>query len=723
MLLQSRLVVALALLPVCAPVCANAQKKPVTIDAITRQGPGGFGFSANWAPDGKRFVYRQGARLMLYDAASKSEKPLLATSALEAAAVKVPPAEAFGWENRRVREEPMQWAPDGKNLIALSGGDVFLIKVEAGGWIQLTATPIAERDPKLSPDGRKLAYRHNHDLYLMDLDSKRVTRLTTDGSSTLLNGELDWVYPEELALGTAYWWSPDSRAIAYLQFDISREMIHPHVDMLDVFARPEPQRYPKAGTPNADVRLGVVAAGGGATRWMELGETRDRLLARVQWLPDSKGLLVHHLNRVQNELRLVHSDLKTGQPTLILTEKDAAWVNIKDDLFLLPSREQFIFGSERDGYRHLYLMDKKAQVVNAITKGDFEVTGVVRVDEAGGRVYFQSTEESPLERHLYVASLNGGERRKLTKVKGTHTVSVSPTGEYWIDTFSSINDPSRTVLRGAGGEAIATLRAPDLKPQQEYNILPTEFVQFKGSDGTLFYARMIKPANFQAGRKYPAVVMVYGGPHVQTVRDSYAGLSWDQVLAHRGFVIWQMDNRGSAGRGHKWEAQVNRNLGQLEVKDQVEGVKHLVSMGFVDPNRVGVHGWSYGGYMTLQCLLQAPDTFVAGVSGAPVTDWRHYDTIYTERYMGLPGENEKGYRDGSPVHFAANLKGKLMLVHNFGDDNVLYQNNMQMQMALQRAGKHFELLVYPQKSHGVTGPLSRHMREAMTDFFVRALNP
>ncbi|MFN7937034.1 MAG: alpha/beta fold hydrolase [Bryobacteraceae bacterium] len=697
----------------------SAQKKPVTLDALAGQAPPLMG-TVLWSPDGKRIAMRQGNNLQLIDVAARSKRVVLSLSALSAAATAVPAAEAFGWENRRVSEQSLQWLPDGKRMIAAQGGDVFVIQVDAGGFQQLTATPFAERDPKLSPDGKKLAYRHNHDLYVLDLGSRALTRLTKDGSLSLLNGELDWVYPEELQLGTAYWWSPDSQSIAYMQFDISREMVHPHVDMLGLYAKLEPQRFPKAGTPNADVRLGVVAATGGATRWMDLGEMRDRLLARVHWTPDSKGLVAFRLNRVQNELHVMTAEAVTGRSRVALEEKDPAWINVRDDFAILSGTEQAIFGSDRTGYRHLYLVGKNGKEVKPVTQGEFEVTELVHVDEAGQRVFFMSTEESPLERHLYVTGRDG-QRRKLTKEKGTHAVEMSPNAEYWVDTYSSISEPSRTVLRDASGNIAMTLREPSLKAREEYDILPTELLNFKGKDGTLYYARLIKPKNFDPAGKYPAIVMIYGGPHAQTVKDSYAGLSWDQVLAHRGFVIWQMDNRGSGARGHKWESVVNREFGKQELADQLEGVHYLKSLGFVDEKRIGMHGWSYGGYMTLIAMLHAPDVFRAGISGAPVTDWRHYDTIYTERYMGLPEENVEGYRKSSPLHYAANLKGKLMLVHNYGDDNVLYQHNLQMQVELQKAGKQFDLLVYPQKSHGVTGSYGRHMREAMTAFFERHL--
>ncbi|MBL8211466.1 MAG: DPP IV N-terminal domain-containing protein, partial [Bryobacterales bacterium] len=516
-------------------------------------------------------------------------------------------------------------------------------------------------------------------------------------------------------------WSPDSKSIAYLQLDTSRELIYPHADLLTVLARQEPQRYPKAGSPNADARLGVVSASGGRTQWMDLGEMRDRLLARVYWYPDSKRLAAFRLNRVQSELHIFSADAATGHARVLIHDKDPYWINLDDDFFFLPKSNRILRGADRDGHRHLLLHDADGKLLTQLTRGDWDVTGVPHVDEAGGRVWIESTQASPIERHIYSVSLQGGEPRRLTRDKGTHTASVSPTGEYWLDSYSALDSPPQVTLRDAAAGAIAVVRSPNRAPLEEFHFQRTELLNFKGSDGTLFYARLIKPVNFDPAKKYPAVVMVYGGPHAQTVRDMYAGINWDQVLANRGFVIWQMDNRGSGGRGHAWESQINRRFGKLELSDQLEGVKHLTSLGFVDPARIGISGWSFGGYMTLMGMLRAPGLFQAGISGAPVTDWRLYDTIYTERYMGLPSENEDGYHDSSPVHFAKELKGHLMLVHNYGDDNVLYQNNLLMQVELQKAGKQFDLLVYPQKAHGVTGALTAHMREAMTNFFERHL--
>jgi len=709
----------IALLLVCAGIFP--QKKPVTIEAITASRPPAPA-SYVWAPDGKRFAYLEDGKVWVYDIASRARREVVAIAQLASAAAKTPPSESYPWQNRRVQEQTIQWFPSGKDLLVRAGGDLFRFRLEAGGWNQLTATPEPERDPKVSPDGRRISFRREHDLYVLEIESGKVTRLTHDGSPTLLNAELDWVYPEELELGTAHWWSPDSRHIGYLQFDVSREPAYPQVELLSPRGKYEPERYPKAGDPNADVRLGVIAVEGlPGTRWMDLGQTRDQLYARFRWLPDSSGIAALRLNRIQNRLDLLIADAGTGAARAVLRETDPYWINVNDHFRFLKGGKEFLWGSERDGFAHLYRYSIDGRQLAQLTRGDWEVTDVAGVDEAAGQVFYVSTEHSPLERHLYCVGLGGGEPRRLTGRPGTHSISMGPTAEFYLDTFSSLSAPPATTVHKQDGAELAVLREPDRKPLAEYDILPAEIVQVKASGGALLYARLIRPAGFQPGKKYPAVVAVYGAAGAQAVRNAWPGLGIDQVLAHRGFVVWQADYRGSAGRGHRAEVTVYRNLGAKELEDQKEGARHLTSLGFVDPARIGVYGWSYGGTMTLHALLNAPDVFRAGVAGAPVTDWRNYDTIYTERYMGLPSENEEGYQRSSLISKAANLKGDLLLVHNLEDDNVLLQNTIQMADALQRAGKQFEMMIYPVKGHGVSPGSRKHFYEIMLAFFERAL--
>jgi dipeptidyl-peptidase 4 len=693
-----------------------AQKKPVTIDAVIQQDHEREAPQVVWAPAGKQFAYFRASDVMLYDVAAKAERTLLSLDPLEKAAVPVPEPPRFDWQNRRVSEDSLEWSHSGKQLLLSVRGDLFFYSLETGTWEQLTATAEAERDPKLSPDGSRVAFRRGHDLYTLEIATHQIARLTDDGSATLLNGELDWVYPEELDLSTAYWWSPDSKRIAYMQFDIAREFVYTQISLTGLRAAAEPERYPQAGTANADVHVGVVAAAGGATRWMDLGETRGSLIARVHWTPDSTRLAIERLNRVQNHLDLLLADATAGTAHSILAEADPYWIN-HNDLFRFVGKDEFLWGSERDGFQHLYLYSLEGQQRKRLTEGNWEVTEVAGVDESHQKVYFVSTEASPLDRELYSVKLNGKDRTRISPEPGTHQISMGPTAEYYLDTFSSSTEPRRGTVYSASGEEQSVFRPAKTGLRDEYALQPAEVVQIKGQDGKLLYGRVIKPANFRPGEKYPAVVLVYGGPGEQTIRNNWEGANWAQALAARGFVIWQLDNRGSAGRGHAFETPLYHQFGKTELADQLEGVRYLIAQGFVDPARVGIYGWSYGGFMTLYSLLNAPDVFRAGIAGAPVTNWRNYDTIYTERYLGLPSENAEGYRASSPVDYASKLKAKLLMVHNIEDDNVLFQNTVQMTDALEQAGKLFQMVIYTGKSHGVTGPVRKQLLETLTDFF------
>ncbi|HSP68918.1 MAG TPA: prolyl oligopeptidase family serine peptidase, partial [Bryobacteraceae bacterium] len=405
----------------------------------------------------------------------------------------------------------------------------------------------------------------------------------------------------------------------------------------------------------------------------------------------------------------------------ILEESDRYWVNLPEDPVFIDGGKQFFMLSERDGFRHLYLYSSAGKQILQLTRGSWEVTGITGVDEAAGRVYFTSSETSPLERQLYSVQFTGIDKRQLSAGSGTHTIAMGPGGHFYLDTFSSVSSPPRTTLHSGEGRELGIYRDADRRISSQYRILPTELLSFKGPDGTLFYSRLIRPAGFDAARKYPAIVLVYGGPGAQGVRNSWAGADLDQVFAQEGFVVWQMDNRGSTGRGHAFETPIFRKLGPVELADQVAGVEYLASLGFVDRTRIGIRGWSYGGFMTLNALLNAPGVFKAGIAGAPVTDWRNYDTIYTERYMSLPKENPEGYAMTALPPQAKNLKGSLMIAHNVEDDNVLFQNTVQMIDALQRAGKRFEMQIYTQKTHAVTGAEAQQLNATMLDFFQRNL--
>jgi dipeptidyl-peptidase-4 len=695
-------------------------KKPVTLaDMLSQQRS--FAPSPVWRPDGAAFAYRDHGKVFLYDAPGGKAKEWFDLNALEESTKKASATgQPFNWQNRRVSETSLQWFPNGKDLFVSAGGQLFVVHAD-GKSDRLGSATVDAEDPKLSPDGSSVLYRRDFNLYVLTISDGKTTQLTNDGTPTLMNGKLDWVYPEELDLGTASWWSPDSKSIAYFQFNVGKEFVYPQADLLGERAVAEPERYPQAGTPNAKVKLGVVSAAGGPTQWMDLGDTDYTLLARVNWLPDSMTIAVQRLTRVQDRLELLFVDASSGAARAVLTEKSKTWINISDILHFFKATNEFLWSSEASGYRHLYLYSNSGHPVRQLTSGDWEVRRVVAVDDEKREVYFTSSHESPLEDQLYKISLDGGEPQRLTKEAGTHSIHANEQGSFYLDTYSSLTSPPETTLHDAAGKQLAVFRAADRKIADEYEILPTEFVKVTAPDGTLLYAKLIKPAGFQASKKYPAIVFVYGGPGVQVLHDSWSALDWEQVLAHKGYVIWQLDNRGSTGRGHQFEEAIYREMGRAELGDQRAGVDKLISMGFADPKRIGIFGWSYGGFMTIYSLLHAPEVFKAGIAGAPVTDFRNYDTIYTERYLGLPGENKVGYDKSSNVLAADKLQGKLLIIHNFEDDNVLFQNSLQMTNALQKAGKQFDFMLFPQKSHGVGGPVRKTMYEGMTEFFDKNL--
>ncbi len=554
-------------------------------------------------------------------------------------------------------------------------------------------------DPRLNTAGTRVAFVREGNLFVVDVASGESRQLTSDAVDGLTNGVAEFIAQEELDQPRGFWWSDDGTRIAFTRVDSRHIPVYPIVhqgkDEVDI----EPHRYPFAGQPNAFVQLGVVDAETGATTWMDLGPERDVYLARVLWRPDGK-LTAQVLSRGQGRLTTLVFD--GGESRVLLEESTAPWFNLGQNLRFLDSGE-FVRTGEESGFRHLYLHAADGAEIRQLTAGDWVVTHVIALDKAGRRVYFAGTREGVTERHVYAVSLHGGETERLTTGPGWHDAVFSNDCGRWVEVHSSLAHGPRLTLRGFAGEAPVLLFANEHASAGAIGLAPPEMHTFPAEDGTPLQALLYRPAPAPVGGgTHPLVVSVYGGPHVQRVADEWSNTvdMRAQYLAQHGYAVLKVDNRGSANRGLAFEAHIHRAMGSVEVTDQVAAVQWAArTFDFIDPARTGIYGWSYGGYMTLMCMLRAPEVFHVGVAGAPVTHWDNYDTGYTERYMSTPQLNPEGYRESSPLTHIEQLAGKLMVVHGMIDENVHFRNTARLLVAMATAAKEYELLIYPEERH------------------------
>jgi dipeptidyl-peptidase-4 len=682
-----------------------------------------------WVPDGKQLSYfeTKGAgreaktELWLMDAASGERKLLVAGDKLESVlpADTSRPTQATGLGRRAPSQ--YQWAPDGVGILFQSSTALAWFDLKTQEPRPLVSGKAAIADVKISPDGRSVSFVRDHNVWIVSVADGKERAITAGGTEEIRKGKLDWVYPEELECKTAYWWSPDSSAIAYLEMDERKVSQYPLVDFASPSGEAEMERYPTAGGANPIVRVFVISLGGGEPRAMDIGAETDIYIPRVNWLTDSKHLAIQRLNRTQTTLDLLVAEAATGKTRVALTESDPNWININDALFFLKDGKRFLWASERSGFRHIYLYDVSGKQLAQITKGEWEVSTLDGVDEAKGIVYFTATEKSTLERHLYRCALDGSGFSRITKEEGTHTVVLAPNTSAFVDTYSNAATPPRQELYRADGMRIATISENKVAELADYHLSPVEFLTVKSRDGVPLNASVIKPPDFNPQKKYPVLVNTYGGPGVQIIRNAWGGATflWHELMAQKGYIIFSLDNRGSTGRGHAFESPLHFRLGAQELSDQRDGVAYLKSLPYVEANRIGIWGWSYGGHMTLHAMFEAGDDFKVGFAGGPVTDWRYYDSIYTERYLGLPQKNEIGYQDSSPVKYAAQLKGKLLIAHGTGDDNVHFANTLTVINDLIAAGKYVEVLAFPGRGHGVSdSPARRILMQRAMQFFL-----
>jgi len=630
-----------------------------------------------------------------------------------------------------------QWAPDGKRLLFPLGGDLFLYDLDNKAVRQLTHGEGFATDPKVSPKGGFVSFIRARNLWVIDLATGKQLALTSDGSETIGNGVAEFVADEEMDRHTGYWWAPDDSAIAYARIDESRVPVQKRYEVYPDRTEVVEQRYPAAGDPNVHVSLGVIAPTGGKTNWLSFtGNVRpfadpDVYLARVDWIdPGHVSYQVQY--RDQRLLELWEADLQSGDFRLLLKETSETWVPLHNHLRFLDDGT-FLWSSERSGFQHLELRARDGKLLHAITSGDWVVDDVLAVDEAAGLVYYTGTKDSPLERHVYAAPLAGGEVRKLSDAPGMHNATFAPGAKTWIDHWSANDTPPQTELRDATGKRLAVLLENDLAdPKHPYAPFraahrPVEFGTLTAADGkTQLHYSLIKPLGFDPRKRYPVIVYVYGGPATQTVLRTWPGRAdhwWNQYLAQHGYVVFSLDNRGTPRRGRDFGAALYRRQGTVEVADQKAGVDFLRTLPFVDDARIGVHGWSNGGYMTLLLLGNAPDHYACGVAGAPVADWALYDTHYTERYMDLPAANPEGYRAATVFAGLETLRAPLLLVHGMADDNVLFTHTTQVMATLQKRGQVFELMAYPGAKHSPRGADQLHRLRTSQAFLDRCLQP
>lgn len=594
-----------------------------------------------------------------------------------------------------------------------------LAKLSAGG---------KQSNAAFSTDGSKVAFTRDNNLFIVDLTTNAEKAITADGAiNRIIHGSTDWVYEEEFAFTRAFQWNADGTKLAYYTFD---ETEVPEYNM-QVWGKLYPidyrYKYPKAGEKNSVITLSVYDLAQNKAVKVDIGSETDIYIPRINWTQNPNLLSVRRMNRLQNKLDILHADAATGKTTVVLTETSPAYVDLEltDDLTYLADGKHFIHASERSGFKHLYLYDLSGKLMRQITNGNWEVADFIGVDEKKKLLYFTSTEVSPLERHLYSISLDGKNKKQLSAAAGTHHPDFSPDFAYYLDTFSDANTPLSVGLYTApAGKLVKMLETNDdlKKRMQGYDLAKKEFFQFTTPDQTQLNGWLMKPTNFDANKKYPLFMFVYGGPGNQQVTNEWSYLAlWFQLLTQKGYIVACVDNRGTGGRGAAFRQVTYANLGKYETQDQIEAAKYFGTLPYVDKNRIGIHGWSYGGYMTALCMTLGADYFKMGISGAPVTTWRFYDTIYTERYLKRPQDNPAGYDDNSPVTHAAKLKGKFLLIHGTGDDNVHFQNSVTLQQELINNGKQFETFVYPNQAHGVRGKSRVHLYNLMTKFIVENL--
>ena len=709
----------------------TAQKKNITLEDIWSKGT--FRSQSvqniNWMKDGAFYSASENGKIIKHQVT-------------DGAAVETLFDQAIGVENlgKKLDMEDYSMSSDEQKILISAEGEpiyrrssreenyVYDLKTKkitqlSKGGKQMFAT--------FSPDGSKVAFVRLNNLYMVDLATMTEKQITTDGKwNHIINGACDWVYEEEFSFAKAFQWSPDSKKIAFYTFDETKVPEYNMQTWGKLYPTDYKYKYPKAGEPNSIVTISIFNLTDAKTTKVDIGKETDQYIPRIRWTNDANVLSLNRLNRLQNKMEILHAEASTGKTDVILTEESKTYVDVEnfaDDVYYLADNKSFIMSSEKDGFKHLYQYDITGKLIRQITTGNWEVADFYGIDEKSKTLYFTSMELSNIERQLFSISLDGKLKKQLTNEKGMNSANFSKDFKYYILQNSTASTPLKVSLHKAPtGQLVKVLEdnAALTKKMSEYNIAPKEFMTIKTSENIELNAWMIKPTDFDPKKKYPVFMFLYGGPGSQQVLNQFDGSNfmWFQHLAQKGYIVACVDNRGTGGKGADFKKCTYLNLGKLEVKDQIEAAKYWGSLPYVDKSRIGIFGWSYGGYMSSNCLFQGADYFKAAIAVAPVTNWRFYDTIYTERFQRTPQENPNGYDENSPVTHASKLKGNFLLVHGTGDDNVHFQNSISLEDALIKANKQFSSFYYPNRNHGIYGGVTRlHLYTMMTNFLEKNL--
>jgi dipeptidyl-peptidase-4 len=716
----------------------TAPTKPLTIETLFQ--PGGLAGrgpeTTEWSPDGTKlsFVQRdekgEKGELRYVDAATGEMKVLVSAESLAHLDPDVNKVKNEREKERltRYRVAAYLWAPDSKHLLFDSQGQLWLYELGTQTSVQFTSASDPSGDPKFSPDGTRVAYVRKHNLYSRTVKGNQEKQLTKDESDNLFNGDIDWVYAEELLVRSNYFWSPDSKEIVFLHMDETKVPTYPITDWMPLHPAVDQQKYPQVGDPNPVVKLGVVDADKGKVRWISLTKDENSYIPRFGWV--NEGVVwAEVLNRAEDHMDLYFVDAKSGKSRIVLTEDTpGAWIDFDHvEVRFLKSSGQFLWPSWRDGNMHIYLysFDKQnpmaaaAKLERELEKGDYQVLGIEGVDEEAGSVFFEANRDDPRQRQIYSVQLDGSGFKALTTEEGEHSASFSDDGKHYTHMYSGPNASPSMTLCAVGGSCNPVWKAHD--EIAEYGLRAPKYLEFKADDGTPLYGRLLLPPEGTVTEKIPVIINIYGGPAAQMVAKGVPP-AFDEILARKGFAIFAVDNRGTPGRDKKFQTAIRHEFGAIELKDQLTALDQLLEQyPQLDNNRVGIWGWSNGGSMTLYAMTHS-DRFRAGVAVAPVTNQQNYDSIYTERYMGLLKDNKAGYEMSDVSKSADKLHGALLLVHGTSDDNVHFQNSVQTIAALINAGKQFRLMIYPNKTHSIAGRDARvHLYTMIEDHFEREL--